>query len=121
VQKVINELIQKKSKGIDNAQSAVYDDSKIRGGLTNEESTALWNLANQSVDALRNRDYATATEGSPVPLSCSVGGDQIKLGFPQYTYKDNYPNCDGESDRWTKILSGFRYLCYDYKNNCIIK
>ena len=75
VQKVINELIQKKSNGIDNAQSAVYDDSKIRGGLTNEESTALWNLANQSVDALRNRDYATATEGSPVPQSQNTSSD----------------------------------------------
>jgi hypothetical protein len=54
-------------------------------------------------------------------VACSVEGEQIKLGFPQYTYKDNYPHCDGESDRWTKIVSGFRYLCYDYKRNCIVK
>ena len=54
-------------------------------------------------------------------VKCIVEGEQIKLGFPQYTYKDNYPNCDGESDRWTKTISGFEFLCYDFKNNCIIK
>lgn len=54
-------------------------------------------------------------------VECSVEEEQIKLGFPQYTYKDNYPNCDGEHDRWTKTVSGFSYLCYDIKNNCLIK
>jgi hypothetical protein len=64
VQKVINELIQKKSNGIDNAQSAVYDDSNIRDGLTDEEKTALWDLAHQQVGAFSNHDYATVTEDS---------------------------------------------------------
>lgn len=54
-------------------------------------------------------------------VQCGVEGEQIKLGFPQYTYKDNYPNCDGESDRWTKTVSGFTFLCYDFKNNCIVE
>ena len=54
-------------------------------------------------------------------VECNVEGEQIKLGFPQYSYKDNYPNCDGESDRWTKTVAGFRYLCYDFKNNSLIK
>ncbi len=54
-------------------------------------------------------------------VKCIVEGDYIKLGFPKYTYKDNYPNCDGEYDRWTKTISGFDFLCYDYKNNCIVE
>lgn len=54
-------------------------------------------------------------------VECSVEGEKIKLGFPQYTYEDNYPNCDGESDRWTKIILDFDYLCYDFKNNRLIK
>lgn len=54
-------------------------------------------------------------------VECSVCGDQIKLGFPQYTYKDNYPHCDGESDRWTKIVAGFHYFCFDFKNNCVVQ
>ncbi len=53
-------------------------------------------------------------------VKCIVDGDQIKLGFPQYTYKDNYPHCDGEHDRWTKTISGFIFLCYDLKNNRIV-
>lgn len=54
-------------------------------------------------------------------VKCIVEGEQIKLGFPQYTYEDNYPYCDGEHDRWTKTISGFHYLCYDFKNNSLIK
>ena len=54
-------------------------------------------------------------------VECRVEGEIIKLGFPQYTYKDNYPNCDGESDRWTKTIAGFRYLCYDFQNNRLMK
>ena len=54
-------------------------------------------------------------------LMCIVTDGVIKLGFPQYSYVDNYPNCDGESDRWTKTVSGFNYLCYDIKNNRIIE
>lgn len=52
-------------------------------------------------------------------VKCIVEGEQIKLGFPQYSYKDNYPHCDGESDRWTKTISGFEFLCYDLKKNCV--
>lgn len=54
-------------------------------------------------------------------VKCSVEGEQIKLGFPEYFYKDNYPNCDGENDRWTKTISGFNFLCYDFKNNRIVE
>ena len=52
-------------------------------------------------------------------LHCAAEGGQIVLGLPQYTYKDNYPNCDGEYDRWTKMIAGYRYLRYDIKNNCL--
>ncbi len=54
-------------------------------------------------------------------VKCIVEGQQIKIGFPRYTYKDNYPHCDGEHDRFTKTISGFDFLCYDFKNNCIVK
>lgn len=54
-------------------------------------------------------------------VKCLAEGDQIKLGFPQYTYKDNYPHCDGENDRWTKTVSGFCFISYDLKNNCIVE
>ena len=52
-------------------------------------------------------------------VKCSVEAAQIVLGFPKYSYKDNYPHCDGEHDRWTKTISGFTLLRYDIKNNCI--
>ncbi|MBQ2253094.1 MAG: hypothetical protein II328_03830 [Clostridia bacterium] len=54
-------------------------------------------------------------------IKCIVQDGQIKLGFPQYTYKDNYPNCDGEHDRWTKTILDFHFLCYDIKSNQIVE
>ena len=75
MQKVINELIQKKTNGIDSAKNRVYDDSSIPDGLTNEESTALQNLSDQGVDAFSDHDYISATEGSPVHQSQNTSSD----------------------------------------------
>ena len=54
-------------------------------------------------------------------IKCIVENGQIKLGFPQYAYEDNYPHCDGEHDRWTKTILDFRFLCYDIKSNQIVQ
>lgn len=51
-------------------------------------------------------------------VKCAVKNSIITLGFPKYTYEDNYPNCDGEYDRWTKKIDYYRFFCYDIKNNC---
>ncbi len=53
-------------------------------------------------------------------VKCSIECEQITLGFPEYNYIDNYPRCDGEYDRWTKIVAGYRFLRYDYRNNCLV-
>ena len=53
-------------------------------------------------------------------VKCCVEDGQIRLGFPKYTYKDHYPNCDGEHDRWTKTISGFDFVCFDLNSRCII-
>ncbi len=53
-------------------------------------------------------------------VKCSIECEQITLGFPQYDYVDNYPHCDGEHDRWTKIITDYRFLRYDYRNNCLV-
>lgn len=54
-------------------------------------------------------------------IKCFVEDNLIKLGFPEYQYKDNYPNCDGEYDRWTKTISSLNYLIYDFSNNCFVE
>lgn len=52
-------------------------------------------------------------------LRLLVSDGKIRLGIPEYSYKDNYPHCDGEHDRWTKILRGFSDLEYDIAANKI--
>ena len=80
VQKVINELIQKKTNGIDSTQSAVYDDSNIRDGLTDEEKTALWDLAHQRVGVFSSHAYAPATEALAIHQSQNVPSEDIFEG-----------------------------------------
>ncbi|MBQ5591271.1 MAG: hypothetical protein IIU65_06290, partial [Clostridia bacterium] len=33
-------------------------------------------------------------------VACFVSNGKIILEFPTYEWIDNYPNCDGEHDRW---------------------
>ena len=41
-------------------------------------------------------------------ICCKVDGDRIFVTFPVYTWYDNYPNCDGESDRWDYRITGYQ-------------
>lgn len=54
-------------------------------------------------------------------VKCAANDGQIRLGFPQYTYQDNYPHCDGEHDRWEKSIASFTFVCYDVGENSLIK
>ena len=46
-------------------------------------------------------------------VCCSVVGKMITIQFPIYKWIDNYPHCDGERDRWDKIIIGSYKLMYD--------
>ncbi len=59
-------------------------------------------------------------DGKFSEVMCKAENSRIMLGFPEYTYKDNYPNCDGEYDRWTKIVSGYNYVVFDTETNTVI-
>ena len=54
VQKVINDLIQKKTRGIDSTQSNVYDRKNVARGVETREEAALWDLAKQKVGGDRS-------------------------------------------------------------------
>ncbi len=38
---------------------------------------------------------------------------KLILSFPDYEWIDNYPNCDGESDRWDTVIVGYFTLCFE--------
>jgi hypothetical protein len=62
VQKVINELIQKKTNGIDSTQSNGYYKDNVVGGFVAREEAALWDIAKQVADVLGNHDYGTVPD-----------------------------------------------------------
>ena len=41
-------------------------------------------------------------------IRCKVEDGKIALCYPRYTWVDYYPHCDGESDRWEEIISGYK-------------
>lgn len=44
---------------------------------------------------------------------CGVENSVIKLKFPIVEWIDNYPNCDGEHDRWDTKTIGYHTLTFD--------
>lgn len=46
-------------------------------------------------------------------LSCQVADGKLILLFPIYQWIDNYPNCDGEHDRWDTKRVGAHTLTFD--------
>ncbi|MBQ4067540.1 MAG: hypothetical protein IJD22_07850 [Clostridia bacterium] len=45
--------------------------------------------------------------GRYTDVACKVDGDRIMIRFPEYEWIDNYPHCDGESDRWDTRVVGY--------------
>lgn len=64
MQKVINELIQKKSNGIDSTQSDGYYKDNVVGGFEAREEAALWDIAKQGADVLGSHDYGTVPDAT---------------------------------------------------------
>ena len=48
-----------------------------------------------------------------------VEGEQLKLTFPIYQWIDNYPNCDGEHDRWDTKKVGEYVIALDLTTGSI--
>ena len=43
-------------------------------------------------------------------ILCDAETGRITLSFPIYQWIDNYPNCDGEHDRWDTEIVGYHPL-----------
>ncbi len=55
-----------------------------------------------------------------VEVCCQVKENLLILKFPIYQWIDNYPNCDGEHDRWDTKIVGFHTLTLDLLTHSII-
>ena len=53
-------------------------------------------------------------------ICCEVIENSIVLKFPIYEWIDNYPNCDGEYDRWDTRIIGYNTLTFDRLTNSVI-
>ena len=53
-------------------------------------------------------------------VRCRGEEDLVELQFPIYEWIDNYPNCDGEHDRWDTRIIGFHNLALDLSTKSIL-
>lgn len=63
---------------------------------------------------LASGEVPASTGGREVyqELSCQIVDSKILLLFPIYQWIDNYPNCDGEHDRWDTKRVGDHTLTF---------
>jgi hypothetical protein len=89
VQKVINDLIQKKTRGIDSAQSNVYDKDDVVGGLENREEAALWDLAYQRAGRDRSGGPGVLREIGSMPPEAFSSAQRRGLTSEVDVFGDN--------------------------------
>ncbi len=66
-------------------------------------------------------DVPAQTGGKEVydEVLCAAEGGVISLHFPIVEWIDNYPNCDGEFDRWDTQVIGHHIVKFDPKKRDI--
>lgn len=52
-------------------------------------------------------------------IRISSDGNEITVHLPVYGWNDSYPNCDGESDRWTRYIGRWFRIVFDCENKKI--
>lgn len=53
-------------------------------------------------------------------IRCQAESGLIRLRFPIYEWIDNYPNCDGEHDRWDTRIVGYHTLTLELSTGSIL-
>ena len=52
-------------------------------------------------------------------ICCFADGNTITLKFPIYEWIDNYPNCDGEHDRWDTKIIDYYTVVFNLSDNSV--
>ena len=85
--------------------------------------------ANGSVEFFDRNDSRIAAGNAPAiddgrgvyeDVFCAVNNGAICLEFPVYKWIDNYPNCDGEHDRWDTVIIGRHTLTLELSTGKLI-
>lgn len=52
-------------------------------------------------------------------IRCRADGKTITISLPVYGWDDNYPHCDGESDRWDRYVARWFQIHFDCADGTI--
>lgn len=89
-----------------------FENEGILARIKAEGSVTLLNSAGELLAEFR---APRETEGRGVyeQVLCSVKDRKLLLRFPVVQWIDNYPNCDGEHDRWDSRIVGYYTVEFD--------
>ena len=83
-----------------------FKNENISAKIEAEGRIELYNAADEKIGELSAGDTAGGKEKYE-DILCAVDGGKILFRFPVYEWIDNYPNCDGENDRWDCRIVGY--------------
>lgn len=90
----------------------LFEVEKIIVNIDAKGNAEFFNLTGE---LLKSVEIQKQTGGKEVytEILCDVENSAIVLKFPIVEWIDNYPNCDGEYDRWDSKVIGYTTLTYN--------
>lgn len=89
-----------------------FEEAKI---LAKVEAKGKVTLLNEAGQVLEEKEVGAQAGGREVyeTLRCCAEDGALRLQFPVVEWIDNYPNCDGEHDRWDSRIIGWDTVTFD--------
>ena len=97
----------------------LFEADKVAAIIEAKGSVVFYDLEEH---ALASFDIPSQTGGREVyeTVDCGKENGHIVLRFPIVHWIDNYPNCDGEHDRWDSVIVGYRTLIFDAEKQSVL-
>ena len=61
----------------------------------------------ETLETVKAKPMTTGRE-CYMDITITTEENGVRFSLPEYTWRDHFPNCDGESDRWSARITGIR-------------
>lgn len=100
------------ANGYISTTSILFEKEKVVAVVSAKGKVDLFDLVDNLIET---KELPEVTVGKEVydEVVCCVSNGKITLEFPTYEWIDNYPNCDGEHDRWDTKKVGSETVSFE--------
>jgi len=111
-EKETSEKLFQLASGYISETTILFENENIIAVVQAEGSVEFYNMDDERV-AVGKAPAVESGKEVYTDVCCQAGNSRIILKFPIYQWIDNYPNCDGEYDRWDSRKVGAHTLTLD--------